>query len=194
MEARMKENNATDPALSLLKGLPSDIELEKEILGIALMFPETLPKIKKELSDIGDKAFSTRELSLLYKILIEMSESDVPIEQRLVYQHIKKHFKDTKLTGIFLSRIIEAATNKESLDYKLKELRNWHIKRQLAEKATEILQDVSDGKDPHGIKTAAIEGLSGITAAKKPSFELTTGYDLARRENREYKYLSLIHI
>lgn len=158
----MKEKNGTDPILSLLSIPPHDPQIENEILGTILLFPETLPEVMENLSDIGKEAFYLPETTMMYKALVDMHQKGKAIDATLLYKHLKAAPFRLKLGAELIDSLTKGPTFKESLGDKLKELRREYQKRQVWRILSNQIASIPNGEDPREIIASTVESLSKI--------------------------------
>lgn len=150
---------------------PHDPEIEKDILGTILQFPETLPEVIEKLSDIGESAFYVHEMRMAYRTLVKMHEKGKAIDATLVYKHLKTTSPSFKLGTELLDSLTKGPTFKESLTDKIKELRREYNNRRIWQVLSEKIASIPNGQEPAEVIADTVESLSKIEVEPSKGIE-----------------------
>lgn len=180
----MKEKRTkTDPFINVP---PNDPELEKEIIGCLILFPTELAQSKNTLGEIGNEAFYSSKLRLVYKALLKMEEQEIPIAIETVSPFIKEKFKE-EIPGNFLVDLVNKAIGEELLKYQLKKLKELYFKRKLQSISIRSFQAVNNEASVEEIKQELMDSLAEIKITEEKRKPITAK-ELLEKKLPKYPY------
>lgn len=184
----------------LNKKLYSD-EVEKSILGCLLLFEES----RKYIKIIQEEDFALVKNKEIYKLITQLKTEEKPISLISVKELAKNNKLDDKNVFQYLIDITENVVTSVSLEYYIKKLKNYSVRREIVKKSQEIINSMYQVNSDEEAEELKKESIKTITDIKINNLEekqtdmisvmTETLQDIENKYNKrdDYKYHTGFH-
>ena len=124
--------------------MPQNLEAEMSVLGVAFINGNEISKIVEEVT--VDMFFDERNKHI-FNAIKSLYENKSPIDITTMKNELDKTKKLTAVGLDYLSDVIDSVVTSANLDFYIKIIKDYAIRRNLIETATEIVTDTYEDED-----------------------------------------------
>lgn len=141
----MKENdNGTDPFLE--RGLPSEIEAERAVLGAVLLNPNILDQV---VDLVEPSELFLRSHQYILQAMLAMASMGQPIDLITMSSELRKQERFERVGGAtYIARLIDGVPRTDTIKPYAKLIKEAALKRRLITTCSAITADIFDGDKP----------------------------------------------
>lgn len=140
---------------------PNDPELEKQVLGTLLLYPDYLDEFT--LKD--EKIFYSADHRKIFKYILAMKEKEIPISPDTLYTLLKEDSSDLSVN--IITELTNKAVAKAVFDYQLKKLAEYQKKRQIQRLLIQTQENLSEGVELDELKEELLTSLGKIKVGEE---------------------------
>lgn len=119
------------------RALPSDLEAEMSVLGVAFLSSEALEKIHDEVTE---DMFYNEKNRTIFNAIISLYKSGTPVDLTTIKAELDKKKAFNEIGGInYLTEVIDSVVTSANLEYYIKILKDASIRRNVINTATDIV-------------------------------------------------------
>lgn len=124
--------------------LPHNLEAEMSVLGVAFISKEQIDKI---CESVTEDMFFDEKNRFIFNAIKELHDSRVPVDITTIKNELDKAKKLSTVGLDYISEVIDSVVTSANIDYYIKILRDYYIRRNLIDTATSIVNDAYDNDD-----------------------------------------------
>lgn len=164
-------------------------EVEESVLGNIIMFPECNRHIKQ----IDKTDFYILENKIIFEIIQELLNQNEPIEILSITEKAKSKGKKQNEVLKYLTKITESAITSTTIEYYIRKLKNYSVRRQLLQKNREIeklIQEATGDEEAGELKKRAMLEIAEVKTSQTNLKEKEMSSIIAKTtEEIEKRYL-----
>lgn len=147
----------------MARQMPQNIEAEMSVLGVAFINEKEISKIIEEVS--VDMFFDERNKHI-FNALKSLYEAKDPIDITTIKNELDKTKKLNTVGLDYLSEVIDSVVTSANLDYYIKMIKDYAIRRNLIETATEIVTETYDEDNVSTLLDRAEKNILNVVRAR----------------------------
>lgn len=121
--------------------MPQNIEAEMSVLGVAFLNPKEVTKI---VEDVSVDMFFEEKNKYIFNAIKNLYDSKIPIDITTIKNELDKTKKLNTVGLDYLSEVIDSVVTSANLDFYIKIIKDYAVRRNLIETATEIVTEAYD--------------------------------------------------
>ncbi len=170
--------------------MPSDLEAEMSVLGVAFLDKNSLEIINDEVTE--DMFYSDKN-RLLFNCLISLYKNKTPIDLTTVKAELDKKKSLNEIGGIsYLTEVIDSVITTANLEYYINILKEKALRRNLINKATDIIDSAYNNESVTSALDDAEKNIIALAKARQVS-EFEPIHEVLRRAQERLEELSKNH-
>ena len=147
----------------MARNMPTNLEAEMSVLGVAFINNYDVDKIVEEVN--ADMFFDERNKHI-YNAIKSLHEANTPVDVTTIKNELDKS-KLLNSVGIdYLSDVIDSVVTSANLDYYIKIVKDFAVRRNLIETATEIVTDSYETDDLTNLLDRAEKNILNVVRAR----------------------------
>lgn len=147
----------------MARKMPSNLEAEMSVLGVAFINENEVGKILEEVT--VDMFFDERNKHI-FNAIKNLHEEKTPIDITTMKNELDKN-KKLNVVGLdYLSEVIDSVITTANLDYYIKIIKDYAIRRDLIETATDIVTDTYDEENVNSLLDKAEKNILQVVRAR----------------------------
>lgn len=132
--------------------MPHNLEAEMSVLGVAFISKEQIDKI---CESVYDEMFFDEKNRIIFNAIKSLHEDRIPIDIISVKNELDKN-KKLNIVGLdYITEVIDSVVTSANLDYYIKILSDYYIRRSLIETATLIINDSYEEDNINSLQDSA---------------------------------------
>lgn len=125
----------------MARAMPHNLEAEMSVLGVAFISKEQIDKI---CESVTEDMFYDEKNRCIFNAIKELHSSNVPIDITTIKNELDKS-KKLSLVGLdHITEVIDSVVTSANLDYYIKMISDYYIRRSLIDTATNIINESYD--------------------------------------------------
>ncbi len=147
----------------MARKMPQNLEAEMSVLGVAFINEYDVNKIVEEVT--VDMFFDERNRHI-FNAIKNLHDSKIPIDITTIKNELDK---DKKLNSVgldYLSDVIDSVVTSANLDFYIKIVKDYAVRRNLIETATEIINNTYDDEDVTSLLDNAEKNILNVVRAR----------------------------
>ena len=120
----------------MARKMPQNLEAEMSVLGVAFLNAQDVNKIVEEVT--ADMFFDERN-RIIFNAIKNLHDSKTPIDITTIKDELDKDKKLNTVGLDYLTDVIDSVVTTANLDFYIKIIKDYAIRRNLIETATEII-------------------------------------------------------
>ena len=147
----------------MARKMPQNLEAEMSVLGVAFINEYDVNKIVEEVT--VDMFFDERNRHI-FNAIKNLHDSKIPIDITTIKNELDK---DKKLNSVgldYLSEVIDSVVTSANLDFYIKIVKDYAVRRNLIETATEIINETYDDEDVTSLLDNAEKNILNVVRAR----------------------------
>ena len=147
----------------MARGMPHNQEAEMSVLGVAFLNNNDISKIVEEVTI--DMFFDERN-KYIYNAIKNMYDAKIPIDITTIKNELDK---DKKLNSVgldYLTEVIDSVVTTANLDYYIKIIKEFAVRRNLIETANEIVTSAYDVEEIDPLLDSAEKNILNVVRAR----------------------------
>lgn len=147
----------------MARKMPQNLEAEMSVLGVAFINEYDVNKIVEEVT--VDMFFDERNRHI-FNAIKNLHDEKIPIDITTIKNELDK---DKKLNSVgldYLSEVIDSVVTSANLDFYIKIVKDYAVRRNLIETATEIINETYDDEDVTSLLDSAEKNILNVVRAR----------------------------
>lgn len=147
----------------MARKMPQNLEAEMSVLGVAFINEYDVNKIVEEVT--VDMFFDERNRHI-FNAIKNLHDNKIPIDITTIKNELDK---DKKLNSVgldYLSEVIDSVVTSANLDFYIKIVKDYAVRRNLIETATEIINETYDDEDVTSLLDNAEKNILNVVRAR----------------------------
>lgn len=147
----------------MARKMPQNLEAEMSVLGVAFINAYDVNKIVEEVT--VDMFFDERNRHI-FNAIKNLHDNKVPIDITTIKNELDK---DKKLNSVgldYLSEVIDSVVTSANLDFYIKIVKDYAVRRNLIDTATEIINETYDDEDVTSLLDNAEKNILNVVRAR----------------------------
>lgn len=147
----------------MARKMPQNLEAEMSVLGVAFLNAQDVNKIVEEVT--ADMFFDERN-KIIFNAIKNLHDSKTPIDITTIKDELDK---DKKLNSVgldYLTDVIDSVVTTANLDFYIKIIKDYAIRRNLIETATEIINTTYDDENITALLDSAEKNILNVVRAR----------------------------
>lgn len=143
----------------MARKMPQNLEAEMSVLGVAFIDNSEVNKIVEEV--MPDMFFDERN-KYIFNAIKNLHDTNVPVDITTIKNELDK---DKKLNSVgleYLSEVIDSVVTTANLDHYISIIKDYAIRRNLINTATEIVTESYDSEDLNYLLDSAEKKITGV--------------------------------
>lgn len=151
----------------MARTMPSNSEAEMSILGIAFLDNYLIDRI---CEDVNSEMFYDERNKYLFEAINDLHKESIPVDARTLKDELEKKKKLNAVGGMeYISEVIDSVITSANLDHYLKIVKEHALRRNLINKATEIITAAYDEEDLNSLVDEAEKSILNVVKARTVS-------------------------
>lgn len=142
---------------------PQNLEAEMSVLGVAFINEYDVAKIVEEVT--VDMFFDERN-RFIFNAIKNLHDAKVPIDIMTVKNELDKDKKLNTVGLDYLSEVIDSVVTSANLDFYIKIVKDYAVRRNLIETATEIINNTYEDEDVTSLLDNAEKNILNVVRAR----------------------------
>ena len=147
----------------MARKMPQNLEAEMSVLGVAFINEYDVAKIVEEVT--VDMFFDERN-KFIFNAIKNLHETKTPIDIMTVKNELDKDKKLNTVGLDYLSEVIDSVVTSANLDFYIKIVRDFAVRRNLIETATEIINDTYEDEEVTSLLDKAEKNILNVVRAR----------------------------
>lgn len=147
----------------MARKMPQNLEAEMSVLGVAFINNAEVSKIIEEIT--VDMFFDERN-RFIFNAIKNLHESKTPIDITTLKNELDKEKKLNAVGLDYLTEVIDSVISSANLDFYIKIVKDFAVRRNLIETANEIITDTYDNEDVNGVLDSAEKNILNVVRAR----------------------------
>lgn len=143
----------------MARSMPQNLEAEMSVLGVAFINNKEVSKIVEEVT--VDMFFDERN-RYIFNAIKNLYESKNPIDITTLKNELDKSKKLNAVGLDYLTEVIDSVVTSANLDFYIKIVKDYAIRRNLIETANEIVTDTYDNEDVNNLLERAERNILNV--------------------------------
>ena len=128
----------------MARTMPANIEAEMSVLGVAFIDKNAVNKIVEEV--MSEMFFDERNKAI-FNAIKSLHDNNTPIDITTIKNELDKDKKLKMVSLDYLGEVIDSVVTTANIDYYINIVKDYAIRRNLINTATEIVTDSYDNED-----------------------------------------------
>ncbi len=128
----------------MARTMPSNIEAEMSVLGVAFLDKTAVNKIVEEV--VPEMFFDERNKAI-FNAIKNLHDTNTPLDITTIKNELDKDKKLSLVTLEYLGEVIDSVVTTANIDYYINIVKDYALRRNLINTATEIVTDSYDNED-----------------------------------------------
>ena len=147
----------------MARKMPQNLEAEMSVLGVAFINEYDVAKIVEEVT--VDMFFDERN-KFIFNAIKNLHEAKIPIDIMTVKNELDKDKKLNTVGLDYLSDVIDSVVTSANLDFYIKIVKDFAVRRNLNETATEIINDPYEDEEVTSLLDKAEKNILNVVRAR----------------------------
>ncbi len=147
----------------MARKMPQNLEAEMSVLGVAFINNAEVSKIIEEIT--VDMFFDERN-RFIFNAIKNLHDSKTPIDITTLKNELDKEKKLNAVGLDYLTEVIDSVISSANLDFYIKIVKDFAVRRNLIETANEIITDTYDNEDVNGVLDSAEKNILNVVRAR----------------------------
>ena len=147
----------------MARKMPQNLEAEMSVLGVTFINEYDVAKIVEEVT--VDMFFDERN-KFIFNAIKNLHEAKIPIDIMTVKNELDKDKKLNTVGLDYLSDVIDSVVTSANLDFYIKIVKDYAVRRNLIETATEIINETYDDEDVTSLLDSAEKNILNVVRAR----------------------------
>ena len=147
----------------MARKMPQNLEAEMSVLGVAFLNEQDVNKIVEEVT--ADMFFDERN-KIIFNAIKSLHASKTPIDITTIKDELDKDKKLTTVGIDYLTDVIDSVVTTANLDFYIKIIRDYAIRRNLIETATEIINTTYEDENITTLLDSAEKNILNVVRAR----------------------------
>ncbi len=147
----------------MARKMPQNLEAEMSVLGVAFLNPRDVQKIVEEVT--VDMFFDERN-KIIFNAIKNLHDSKTPIDITTIKDELDKDKKLNTVGLDYLTDVIDSVVTTANLDFYIKIIRDYAIRRNLIETATEIINTTYEDENINTLLDSAEKNILNVVRAR----------------------------
>lgn len=163
----------------MARRMPQNLEAEMSVLGVAFINNNEVSKITEELT--VDMFFDERN-RYIFNAIKNLHEAKTPIDITTLKNELDK---DKKLNAVgldYLTEVIDSVVSSANLEFYIKIVKDFAIRRNLIDTANEIITDTYEGEDVNRLLDSAEKNILNVVRSRSAGDFVPIGEILRRAQ------------
>lgn len=169
------------------RALPSDIEAEMSVLGVAFLNKEAIEKISEEVTP---DMFYNEKNKTLFNAIISLYKENIPVDMTTIKSELDKKKALNEVGGIpYITEVIDSVVTSANLEYYIKILKENAIRRNLINTATDIITNAYNDENTTSMLDEAERNILNVVRSRTTS-EFVPIHEVLRRAQERLEELA----
>ena len=147
----------------MARKMPQNLEAEMSVLGVAFLNAQDVNKIVEEVT--ADMFFDERN-KIIFNAIKNLHDSKTPIDITTIKDELDKDKKLNTVGLDYLTDVIDSVVTTANLDFYIKIIRDYAIRRNLIETATEIINTTYEDENITTLLDTAEKNILNVVRAR----------------------------
>ena len=147
----------------MARKMPQNLEAEMSVLGVAFLNPRDVQKIVEEVT--VDMFFDERN-KIIFNAIKNLHDSKTPIDITTIKDELDKDKKLNTVGLDYLTDVIDSVVTTANLDFYIKIIRDYAIRRNLIETATDIINTTYEDENITTLLDTAEKNILNVVRAR----------------------------
>ena len=147
----------------MARKMPQNLEAEMSVLGVAFLNEQDVNKIVEEVT--ADMFFDERN-KIIFNAIKSLHDSKTPIDITTIKDELDKDKKLNTVGLDYLTDVIDSVVTTANLDFYIKIIRDYAIRRNLIETATEIINTTYEDENITTLLDSAEKNILNVVRAR----------------------------
>ena len=147
----------------MARKMPQNLEAEMSVLGVAFLNPRDVQKIVEEVT--VDMFFDERN-KIIFNAIKNLHDSKTPIDITTIKDELDIDKKLNTVGFDYLTDVIDSVVTTANLDFYIKIIRDYAIRRNLIETATEIINTTYEDENINTLLDSAEKNILNVVRAR----------------------------
>ena len=147
----------------MARKMPQNLEAEMSVLGVAFLNAGDVQKIVEEVT--ADMFFDERN-KIIFNAIKNLHDSKTPIDITTIKDELDKDKKLNTVGLDYLTDVIDSVVTTANLDFYIKIIRDYAIRRNLIETATEIINTTYEDENINTLLDSAEKNILNVVRAR----------------------------
>lgn len=147
----------------MARKMPQNLEAEMSVLGVAFLNAQDVNKIVEEVT--ADMFFDERN-RIIFNAIKNLHDSKTPIDITTIKDELDKDKKLNTVGLDYLTDVIDSVVTTANLDFYIKIIRDYAIRRNLIETATEIINTTYEDENITTLLDTAEKNILNVVRAR----------------------------
>lgn len=147
----------------MARKMPQNLEAEMSVLGVAFLNEQDVNKIVEEVT--ADMFFDERN-KIIFNAIKSLHDSKTPIDITTIKDELDKDKKLNTVGLDYLTDVIDSVVTTANLDFYIKIIRDYAIRRNLIETATEIINTTYEDENITTLLDTAEKNILNVVRAR----------------------------
>ena len=147
----------------MARKMPQNLEAEMSVLGVAFLNPRDVQKIVEEVT--ADMFFDERN-KIIFNAIKNLHDSKTPIDITTIKDELDKDKKLNTVGLDYLTDVIDSVVTTANLDFYIKIIRDYAIRRNLIETATDIINTTYEDENITTLLDTAEKNILNVVRAR----------------------------
>lgn len=147
----------------MARKMPQNLEAEMSVLGVAFLNAQDVNKIVEEVT--ADMFFDERN-SIIFNAIKNLHDSKTPIDITTIKDELDKDKKLNTVGLDYLTDVIDSVVTTANLDFYIKIIKDYAIRRNLIETATEIINTTYEDENITTLLDTAEKNILNVVRAR----------------------------
>ena len=147
----------------MARKMPQNLEAEMSVLGVAFLNAQDVNKIVEEVT--ADMFFDERN-SIIFNAIKNLHDSKTPIDITTIKDELDKDKKLNTVGLDYLTDVIDSVVTTANLDFYIKIIRDYAIRRNLIETATDIINTTYEDENITTLLDTAEKNILNVVRAR----------------------------
>ena len=169
------------------RAMPSDLEAEMSVLGVAFLNSDALEKINDE---VVEDMFYNEKNRIIFNAIISLYKDGVPVDLTTIKAELDKKKAFNEIGGInYLTEVIDSVVTSANLEYYIKILKDAMIRRNVINTATDIVTSAYNDENITTMLDNAERNILNVVRART-STEFMPIHEVLRRAQERLEELA----
>ena len=147
----------------MARKMPQNLEAEMSVLGVAFLNAQDVNKIVEEVT--ADMFFDERN-KIIFNAIKNLHDSKTPIDITTIKDELDKDKKLNTVGLDYLTDVIDSVVTTANLDFYIKIIKDYAIRRNLIETATEIINTTYEDENITTLLDTAEKNILNVVRAR----------------------------
>lgn len=147
----------------MARKMPQNLEAEMSVLGVAFINQYDVNKIVEEVT--ADMFFDERN-RYIFNAIKNLHDAKIPVDIMTVKNELDKDKKLNTVGLDYLSEVIDSVVTSANLDFYIKIVKDYAVRRNLIETATEIINNTYEDENVTSLLDSAEKNILNVVRAR----------------------------